>query len=46
MNLFEGILLTNLAISLWLIYKITKIDTDVDILYQGVAGILEDQGKT
>ena len=46
MNLFEGILLANLAISLWLTYKLAKIDTDVEVLYQGVAGILEDQGKT
>jgi len=43
MNLFEGILLTNLVVSLWLVYKLSKLDTDVEILYQGVAGILEDQ---
>ena len=46
MTLFEGLIIVNLLVSLWLVHKLGKIDTDVEILYQGVAGILDDEDKT
>ena len=46
MTLFEGLIIVNLLVSLWLVYKLGKVDTDVEILYQGVAGILDDEDKT
>ena len=46
MTLFEGLVIVNLLVSLWLVHKLGKIDTDVEILYQGVAGILDDEDKT
>ena len=46
MTLFEGLLIVNLLVSLWLVHKLGKIDTDVEILYQGVARILNDKDKT
>jgi len=45
-TLFEGLIIVNLLVSLWLVHKLGKIDTDVEILYQGVAGILDDEDKT
>jgi len=45
-TLFEGLIIVNLLVSLWLVYKLGKVDTDVEILYQGVAGILDDEDKT
>ena len=46
MTLFEGLIIVNLLVSLWLVHKLGKVDTDVEILYQGVAGILDDKDKT
>ena len=46
MTLFEGLIIVNLLVSLWLVHKLGKVDTDVEILYQGVAGILDDEDKT
>jgi len=45
-TLFEGLIIVNLLVSLWLVHKLGKVDTDVEILYQGVAGILDDEDKT
>ena len=46
MTLYEGVIIVNLVVSLWLVHKLGKVDTDVEILYQGVAGILDDEDKT
>ena len=37
MTLFEGLLILDLGVSLYLAYKIGGIETDVEILYQGLA---------
>ena len=37
MSLFEGLLVANLGVSLYLAYKMGAVETDVEILYQGVA---------
>ena len=37
MSLFEGLLVANLGVSVYLAYKMGAVETDVEILYQGVA---------
>ena len=37
MSLFEGLLVANLGVSVYLTYKMGAVETDVEILYQGVA---------
>jgi len=46
MSLFEGILLLNLGVSLYLAYKIGGIETDIEILYQGLAQAIGEEDKT
>jgi hypothetical protein len=46
MTLFEGLLILNLGVSLYLAYKIGGIETDIEILYQGVAQVIEDKEET
>lgn len=43
-TLFEGIILTNLLISLFLAYKCGKQQTDIDTLYEGLAMTMEQLG--
>jgi CRISPR/Cas system CSM-associated protein Csm2 small subunit len=42
MTLFEGIVITNLVISLFLAYKCGKQQTDIDTLYEGLAMTMEE----
>lgn len=42
MTLFEGLVITNLVISLLLAYKCGKQQTDIDTLYEGVAITMEE----
>ena len=46
MTLFEGIVITNLVISLFLAYKCGKQQTDIDTLYEGLAMTMEQLGMT
>lgn len=46
MSLFEGILLLNLGVSLYLAYKIGGIETDIEVLYQGLAQAIGEEDKT
>jgi len=46
MTLFEGVLLLNLGVSLYLAYKIGGVETDIEILYQGLAQAIGEEGKT
>ena len=46
MTIFEGLLILNLGVSLYLAYKIGGIETDVEILYQGVAQVIGDEEKS
>ena len=46
MTLFEGLLILNLGVSLYLAYKVGGIETDIEILYQGVAQVIEDKEET
>ena len=46
MTLFEGLLILNLGVSLYLAYKVGGIETDIEILYQGVAHVIEDKEET
>ena len=46
MTLFEGIVITNLVISLLLAYKCGKQQTDIDTLYEGLAITMEQLGMT
>lgn len=46
MTLFEGIIITNLVISLFLAYKCGKQQTDIDTLYEGLAMTMEQLGMT
>jgi len=46
MSLFEGILLLNLGVSLYLAYKMGGVDTDIEILYQGLAQVIGEEDKT
>jgi len=45
-TLFEGIILTNLVISLLLAYKCGKQQTDIETLYEGLAMTMEQLGMT
>ena len=44
MNLYEGIILANLFISLWTAYQIGRAKVDIENLYEGVSLAL-DQNK-
>ena len=46
MTLFEGIIITNLVISLLLAYKCGKQQTDIDTLYEGLAITMEELDMT
>ena len=46
MTLFEGIVITNLVISLFLAYKCGKQQTDIDTLYEGLAMTMEQLSMT
>ena len=46
MSLFEGILLLNLGVSLYLAYKIGGIETDIELIYQGLAQAIGEEDKT
>jgi hypothetical protein len=46
MNLFEVILIANLAASVYLAYKMGAVETDIEILYQGLAQALGEEDKT
>lgn len=46
MNLFEGLLLANLAVSLWTTYQVGRAKTDIDNLYEGVGLALSQSEKT
>ena len=45
MTIFEGLLILNLGVSLYLAYKIGGIETDVEILYQGIAQVIGNEEK-
>ena len=46
MTIFEGLLILNLVVSLYLAYKIGGIETDIEILYQGIAQVIGDEEKS
>ena len=37
LTIFEGIILVNLLISLWVTYQVGKVKGDIEILYEGLA---------
>lgn len=44
MTLFEGLLLSNLAISVWLAYKMGTVEKEIDTIYEGLAMTMEHTG--
>jgi len=44
MTLFEGLLLVNLCISVWVGYKVGTIESDIETLYEGLAMTMEHTG--
>lgn len=46
MTLFEGVVVANLLVLVFLTYKVGKLTADIEILYQGVAGLLDDEDTT
>ena len=46
MTLFEGVALVNLSISLFLAYKLGKVQSDIEVLYEGLALTMERSGMT
>ena len=46
MTLFEGLLILNLGVSLYLAYKIGAVETDIEILYQGIAQAIGNEDKS
>lgn len=46
MTLFEGIILTNLVVSLFLAYKFGKQQADIETLYEGLAMTMGQLGMT
>tara|TARA_R110000772_G_scaffold50023_2_gene115147 strand:+ start:382 stop:531 length:150 start_codon:yes stop_codon:yes gene_type:complete len=44
MTLFEGLLLVNLSISVWVGYKVGTIESDIETLYEGLAMTMEHTG--
>ena len=46
MTLYEGLILANLVVSLWLAYKLGKAETEIEILYQGIAQIMSEEDKS
>lgn len=42
MTLFEGVVLFNLAILLFVLYNLHKVSQDIRVLFMGMAGILTD----
>ena len=45
MTFFEGILIANLLTLLWASYKIGKLNSDIDIIYEGMASVITDIEK-
>lgn len=46
MTLFEGIILTNLVVSLFLAHKCGKQQVDIETLYEGLAMAMGQLGMT
>jgi hypothetical protein len=46
MSLFEGLLVANLGVSVYLAYKMGAAETDIEILYQGIAQVIGEEDKT
>ena len=46
MSLFEGLLAANLGVSVYLAYKMGAVETDIEILYQGIAQVMGEEDKT
>ena len=46
MTLYEGLILTNLAVSLWLAYNLGKAKTEIEILYQGIAQVMSEEDES
>jgi hypothetical protein len=44
MTLFEGLLLANLAISVWLAYKMGTVEKELDTIYEGLAMTMQHTG--
>jgi hypothetical protein len=44
MTLFEGIILANLAISVWLTYKMGTVEKELDTIYEGLAMTMKHTG--
>jgi hypothetical protein len=44
MTLFEGIILANLAISVWLTYKMGTVEKELDTIYEGLAMTMQHTG--
>jgi len=44
MTLFEGLLLVNLVISVWVAYKLGIVETDIETIYQGLAMTMDKVG--
>ena len=44
MTLFEGLILVNLAISLWITYKMGTVETEIETIYEGLAMTMEHTG--
>ena len=44
MSLYEGIILANLAISLWATYQIGKVKVDIETIYEGLAMTMDAVG--
>jgi hypothetical protein len=45
MTFFEGTLIANLLALLWASYKIGKLNSDIDIIYEGMASVITDIEK-
>ena len=46
MTLYEGIIIANIAVSLWLAYKLGQAETAIEILYEGIAHMMLLEDKT
>jgi|SaaInlLV_10m_DNA_1039704.scaffolds.fasta_scaffold55081_2 hypothetical protein len=42
MTFYEGIIALNLVVLLWTVYKVGKMDKDIEMLFQGLAAVMED----
>ena len=43
MTLYEGIILANIAVSLWSTYQIGKVKTEIDTVYEALAMALASE---